>query len=76
MKHDDEDARREVTRRRPRTGSYCRTVINLTVEEERKLRLIAAGLGMDKAEERKPSKAMVIAELIDRAARGGLGARS
>lgn len=67
MEHKSPSAHRGVTRRRPRSGTYTRTVINLTADEERKLKFIAGSLGMDKAEAKKPSKAMVIAELIRRA---------
>lgn len=49
MKSVEDAACREVTCRRPRSGTYSRTVINLTAQEERKLRLIATRFGMEKA---------------------------
>ena len=79
MNHDENQskkAHRVGTRRRPRSRTYTRTVINLTTDEERKLGVIATSIGMEgKAGEGKPSKAMVIAELIDRGAQWALRGR-
>ena len=66
MNYHENKSDRAVTRRRARTGTYTRTVINLTLDEERQLRRIADHLGMNRSETRKPSKAMIIAEMIRR----------
>ncbi len=66
MNHHQDKPDPPVTCRRPRSGAYSRTVINLTPDEERHLTRIADRLGMTKEGARNPSKAMVIAEMIRR----------